>query len=131
MTDNPSTTSVRLPDALEADVKQLTQYGLRYPNGDIAWEQVPTYADRNVNVEKLIKSDSSHERYLLQQDWKKHLKAKAEEASIDAAEYAASHQFISRTVVVAVTATRTLDAKEVDIPLLEPIPVPAPAAPWT
>lgn len=74
------------------------QYGMRYPDGTITWVSAATPNHERVDFKKLADGDATTAAR-----WNTAVQQRAEKAMISHIEYAAGHQLVKRTVIVAVT----------------------------
>lgn len=83
-----------------------TQYGCRFPNGDIEWAVWKDYAGTQWGFDNVVKrsNPSSVER------WGTTLKRRADAANIPLDEYAEAHTFVKRTVILGTTAPEDVTA---------------------
>lgn len=86
-----------------AQTQAFPQHGMRYPDGRIQWvsTRTPNYS-ATVYFDKLAAGDEG-----TQDDWNRIVRQRAASANIDPAEYAAGHQLVKRTVILAVTEMET------------------------
>ena len=85
-----------------------TQYGMRYPNGEIEWDRLPGTRGIDgfpLHVRDLAVKDGSHSNFGVGQRWTKHMEEQADKVKIDRAEYAVGHRIVKRSIIVSVTAT--------------------------
>lgn len=74
----------------------LPQFGMRYPDGTIRWVDDP-------NCYGITFKDLADDNYMAVEKWQDTVHRRAIEAKVNHTEYAAGHQLIKRTVIVAVT----------------------------
>jgi hypothetical protein len=92
--------TIQLSGSTEALVTQHTQYGVRQPDGTVIWDGV-RYKLGTILFDALALKPDNHSQH---RNWREYLDERAEAANVDKDEYAAKHQLIKRSVVVAVTA---------------------------
>lgn len=94
-------TQIKLAGEHGATVTQQVQYGIRFPNGDTAWNVVP---NTSLDIRALVEpTDPRHGNHM--DGWLRITKERADAAKVDKTLYREQHQFIKRTVVLAVTDT--------------------------
>lgn len=92
-------TTISIPDN-EQHTSVSTRYGMRFPDGTINWEHgYQTTSGRRVYWGVIATNGHRQEM----EDWGSHLKSTAKNAHVDPEEFAAQHQPVKRTIVVAVT----------------------------
>lgn len=84
-----------------ASVTQQVQYGVRFPDDTTAWTTMP---NSTIDIEALVTPTHRFHRPH-SEAWERVVVERAKNARIDVAEYGAAHQFIKRTVILAVTDT--------------------------
>lgn len=78
-----------------------TQYGVRWPNGEISWHMIDGGSNsRHIFFRALAERESTS---LSAMNWKTLLDQRADKAKVDREVYESQHTFIKRTIVVAVT----------------------------
>lgn len=100
---NPTATvKIQLPDK-ETLTKTFTQYGMRYPDGEVRWVKDHPVGSTPVDFELL------HERHPSSLHvWDAHLQQRAAAANINLSEYREGHEALKRTVIVVVTDAEEL-----------------------
>ena len=76
----------------DAEVITTSIYGVRYPDGTIAWD----------STQKVIEEAAKNENKKLH--WQQRLREKAQDLHIDPEPYVAGHTIIRRTVIISATA---------------------------
>lgn len=98
MTENTTTDLlVKVPD-YDVTTQTFQQFGMRYPDGTIKWVSAATPNYEHVDFKKLSDGDATHAAR-----WNTAVQQRAEKAMISHIEYAAGHQLVKRTAIVAVT----------------------------
>lgn len=85
-------------------VETLTQYGVRFPDGTITWARIETNRNRDIIIADLVPHPGEIVGAYSRMDWDELLKHRAERAKLDLAEYTNGHDFVKRTLVIAITA---------------------------
>ena len=97
-------TRIKLDGAHGAAITQITQYGVRFPDGTTSWEVVPS---TNLDIKALVEeADPRHGNHM--DGWLQVTRDRAAAAKIDKALYREQHRFIKRTVILSVTDTEEL-----------------------
>lgn len=88
----------------EPTIASFTQYGVRFPDGEINWTMIDRGSDyKNIWISDLVPGGAYKSRYS-KDNWAEMLKSRAEKAKLSLQKYTEMHEFIQRTVMVAVTA---------------------------
>lgn len=96
MSENTTTDlTIKVPDD-GVTTKTFQQFGMRYPDGTIKWVSDPDV--RSFSFKGLADGD----KWDIEK-WQDALRRRANEAKINHIEYAAGHQLIKRTAILAVT----------------------------
>ena len=100
-TDN---VTITVPNS-EAKITSETQYGVRFPNGEITWGIIDRGSNyRNVFIGDLIPGAAPQVSDKSRANWEEMLKVRADKAQINVDSYAEMHTFVKRSITVAVTA---------------------------
>ena len=91
--------TIQVPDH-EAATTIETQYGMRFPDGTIAWSVVDgSRAGENIYVQRIHEQNANAVAA-----WDRTRDAVADRAKLDRGEYGNMHDIVKRTVVLVVTA---------------------------
>lgn len=100
-TDN---VTITVPNS-EAKVTSETQYGVRFPNGQITWGIIDRGSSyRNVFISDLIPGATNKRSDRSESNWGEMLTNKADKAQISLDDYVKMHSLVKRTITIAVTA---------------------------
>lgn len=95
---NKDTTQVGLEiHRTEPSTTIVKQYGMRYPDGTVKWDDEDKDGYGNVNFKKLAYRDPNHRH-----SWDARLKERAIKANLELSYYTEQHQPVTRQVVVAI-----------------------------
>lgn len=101
MTDSTTQHVSDIPDTGQ-HLEQSVQYGVKFPNGTIAWGKMSgTGGGKTINFEQIAQPDRLNQttwRY-----WTEVLTERAKLALVPLEEYAEQHTFVKRTLIIAVT----------------------------
>ncbi|HBH59916.1 MAG TPA: hypothetical protein DDY41_17680 [Arthrobacter bacterium] len=98
--------TITLDDA-EVTLISEVQYGVRFPDGSVAWAQMEYSNGRMIDFEKLVKgTDDAKSGFF----WRDRLRKRAEGAHIDVETYTGMHQFLKRTVTFSATVAEKVQA---------------------